>query len=55
MREGVCNPVTHVLFGFKVVKRFDRGYKPRPALGSVFLSTELHFSKGSEILQKTAL
>ena len=30
-RDGVCNPVTHILKAIKAVKRFGRGYKPRPA------------------------
>ncbi len=30
-RDGVCNPVTHVLRAIEVFKRFGRGYKPRPA------------------------
>ncbi len=29
-RDGVCNPVTHVLYA-DVFKRFRRGCKPRPA------------------------
>ena len=30
-RDGVCNPVTHVLKALETVKRFSRGCKPRPA------------------------
>jgi hypothetical protein len=29
-RDGVCNPVTHVLKVIKNFKRFGRGCKPRP-------------------------
>jgi len=30
-RDGVCNPVTHVLKAIETFKRFSRGCKPRPA------------------------
>jgi hypothetical protein len=30
-RDGVCNPITHVLKAIEVFKRFGRGCKPRPA------------------------
>ena len=29
-RDGVCNPVTHVLKAIETFKRFILGYKPRP-------------------------
>ncbi len=31
-RDGVYNPVTHVSKAIEPSNRFDRGYKPRPAL-----------------------
>ena len=30
-RDGVCNPVTHILKAIKIFKRFGRGCNPRPA------------------------
>jgi len=35
-RDGVCNPVTHVLKVIENRKRFGRGCKPRPAQGVVY-------------------
>jgi hypothetical protein len=38
-RDGVCNPVTHVLKAIEVFKRFGRGCKPRPASSKTFWFT----------------
>jgi len=37
-RDGVCNPVTHVLKAIEVAKRFSRGYNPRPAMSKTALA-----------------
>jgi len=33
LRDGVYNPVAYVSKAIELSKRFDWGYKPRPALG----------------------